>query len=153
MKQDLPACGGGEAAEAGLVGGGVSVLGVVDGVAGTASVGVFLVGAASVGVACKGACSVGVDREGACSVDVDREGACSVGSEKPPPARSATRWKNKFTNSLCAIEPSAEKSMLHSQAFRIVFENIEMLVLWYRYCIPSWGPKCTLPISRCASQL
>ena len=70
MKQDLPACGGGEAAEAVLVGGGVSVLVGVAGVAGTASVGVFRVGAASVGV--------------------DREGACSVGSEEPPPARSVT---------------------------------------------------------------
>lgn len=80
MKQDLPACGGGEVAEAGLVGGGGSPLAGVAGVAGTGSVGVLLVGAAC----------VGVDSEGACSVGVDCEGACSVGSVGPPPARSVT---------------------------------------------------------------
>ncbi len=69
MKQDSPVCGGGEAAEAGFVGGGLSALADVAGVAGTASefVGVLLVGAAS-----------------------DCEGACSVGAEEPPPAQSVT---------------------------------------------------------------
>ena len=85
MKKDLPVCGGGEAAEAGFVGGGLSALASVAGVAGTAS-GVFPVGAAS----------VAVDREGACSVGVDREGACSVGAEGPPPAQSVTIERSKY---------------------------------------------------------
>ncbi len=75
MKKDLPVCGGGEAAEAGFVGGGLSALAGVAGVAGTAS-GVFPVGAASVGV--------------------DREGACSVGAEGPPPAQSVTIERSKY---------------------------------------------------------
>jgi len=101
----LPVCGGGEAAEAGFVGGGVSALAGVAGVAGTASDGVFLVGAVS----------VGVDREGACSAGAE-SGSAGVASEDPPPAWSVMHCKKQLTHSLRVIEALAEQSMLQLQA-------------------------------------